>query len=253
MSFPEFTNIQRAVYYRKVVEDKVLLRVDLLNRSGEAVWSFLQNQEGEFGIHHPTKLAVRGGDFLRLFYLESLNNRPFWAPMQNLDYAADAADFQGRQCTRLTASFPKGARDDGVPLVKFHGFTGADDVEILKSYPYVRRYLIDNATGLIVGLAKYNSQGKLLSSITLGKVIFTPDWTTVPGIFDTPAKVVCQVESAGQFRQFVQEYEAAMRGKLKHHENAFVNFCITYARHFLLLAGILLVGGAWLLRRRTGE
>ena len=75
--FPEFPEAVRTIFYRKCEADGfVCLRAELYIDNSAPRWIFLRNREGRFAIDVRSGLAVRGGEFLRLYLLESLHNRP---------------------------------------------------------------------------------------------------------------------------------------------------------------------------------
>ncbi|MCQ2403633.1 MAG: hypothetical protein MJ202_07920 [Lentisphaeria bacterium] len=234
----EEKDIAKVVYHRKVEKDgTVLLRVDFYGAQ-HLHFSFLSNRDGQYAIDASTGTAWQGGDFLRLFWLESLLNRPCREEFSRAEYSGRKTTWKERPCRKITMRIPDDAgTEDGPPVSAFTGFSAAGDAEQRRRHPFTREYLLDNETGVLLSLRKYNAQGQVLSAVSLGEADFHPVWEEHPGLFDTPSKISGRVANAMEFRDRVSQEKDAAR------QRSFKRRGLQFHRWQLLLA---LLGGACL-------
>ena len=194
-------------------------------------------------------LAVRGGEFLRLYLLESLHNRPSRRELAYSEMAFVRSSLNGRECDKATVRLPDElSRDEEAPLSAVTGHPGTTAF-LRKRHPFVREYYIDRETGVLLGFRKFSASGKLLSARNLGQVEFQPDWTMRPGIFDTPAKVVAEVDDTASFRAWLAGNVQKNRWK-RHRRNAWSGNPQIWAYILAFVGGVCLAGGWWLRRRQ---
>ncbi len=243
--FPEFEDIQKVIYYRKIEEDgTVLLRADFQG-TARLLFSFLANRNGQFAIDASTGMVWKGGDFMRLFWLESLLNRPFHEELAHAEYSDSTVNWNGRTVHRIVMRIPdEVGTEDGPPVSAFTGFCVASDVDQRRLHPFVREYMIDIETGVILSLRKFNAKGQLLSVVDLGKVDFHPVWEESPGLFETPLKICGRVANTVEFRE-------KMRRKKNLHPRHFVkrDALIRNWQFILTLFGCSCIVGAFILHR----
>jgi len=216
--FPELPRCIKVIYYRKYIENdhSVNLRADFYDKD-KILFSFLSNSDGQFAMH-ASGVTAEGGDFLRLFHLESLTNRMYTYEQKYSNYTFSTNKYNGRACTIVTANIPKDIEDDLSYLMPVMGLSGGailsrtgengklkPDIHYLQSHhPYRREFWIDNETGCLLNIRKYSLNKELLSNVNLGKVNFTPDWSQYPDLFLSPAIITCHVSTTGQFFDAVQ-------------------------------------------------
>lgn len=249
--FPEFPEAVRTIFCRKCEEDGfVCLRAELYTENSSAPrWIFLRNREGRFAIDGRSGLAVRGGEFLRLYLLESLHNRPSRRELAYSEMAFVRSSLNGRECDKAVVRLPEElSRDEEAPLSAVTGHPGTTAF-LRKMHPFVREYCIDRETGVLLGFRKFSASGKLLSARNLGQVEFEPDWSMRPGIFDTPANVVAEVDNTASFRAWLAGNVQKNRWK-RHRRNAWSGNPQIWAYILALVGGVCLVGGWWLRRRQ---
>ena len=255
--FPEFIWLKETRVFRRLgMDGKPMLRLELYDADGLRC-HFLCNQDGQFAVCHRPEVVACGGDFLRLFAFESLFQAPNEMELEKCDYAVQEAQAKGRQVRRIRMSLPaelKKEQESGY----LWGLTGAQlktREELFLKYPFVREFEIDEASGAIVSRREFNGKGQLLWKLELGEVRFSPDWDGLEDLFATPSKIDCRVLTTKTFRQMVNSLGAtslasgSRRGAL----SSGWRWSPAVVKYLLLAAGILLVGGAWWLRRRTGE
>ena len=249
--FREFKDIMKVVYYRKVEKDgTVLLRADF-HDTKQLRFSFLSNRDEQYAIDASTGTAWQGGDFLRLFWLESLLNRPCREEFSRAEYSGRKTTWKERPCRKITMRIPDDAgTEDGPPVSAFTGFSAAGDAEQRRRHPFVREYLLDGGTGAIISLRKYNAQGQVLSAVSLGEVDFQPKWEELPGLFDTPPKIKGFVANAREFRAKVRQEQEAAFQKLLRSRNAPVR---RWQLILALLGCACLAAFALLRRRQNGN
>ena len=249
--FPEFPEAVRTIFYRKCEEDGfVCLRAELCTENSSAPrWIFLRNREGRFAIDVRSGLAVRGGEFLRLYLLESLHNRPSRRELAYSEMAFVRSSLNGRECDKATVRLPEElSRDEEAPLSAVTGHPGTTAF-LRQRHPFVREYYIDRETGVMLGFRKFSASGKLLSARNLGQVEFEPDWSMRPGIFDTPANVVAEVDDTASFRAWLAGNVQKNRWK-RHRRNAWSGNPQIWAYILAFIGGVSLAGGWWLRRRQ---
>ena len=258
----EFPAVTRAVFYRQMDEDgRLRLRTELYRKKA-LVWIFLQNETGKYAVHLPSGVTVRGGDFLRLYFLEGLFNSPYWGEMEKSAFRETPKEFHGRSARVLVVEAPGRARksETAEDLEYFKQLTEArcvqDCAEIKESHPFIREYTLDEKTGVILALRKFNWHGRLLASRDLGKVEFNPDWSRWPDLFATPETVDYTVATTSQFVELLRKRrletaQNAPRQSRRGNRPAERRWNLALAKHALLAAGVLLVVGAWWLRRRN--
>ena len=236
-----------------------LLRMDLYQKS-KLVWSFIQNEAGKYGIHHPSGKVAQGGDFLELCYLAELGDQPHYTELTWCAAQEEPQSYQNRPVRHLTVVNPGKERtgEEEIDLAYFRGYTvlfnNATCTEIKALHPFVREYTIDDATGVILRLRKFNWHGKLLSDISLGNVDLTPDWTRLPECFATPDHIDYSVATTEQFVKLIQHppqpaaaaEPKSRRGNLpKEHQYEH------YLKYLLFGAGCILLGLTYWLRKRS--
>jgi len=140
------------------------------------------------------------------------------------------------------------SRDEEAPLSAVTGHPGTTAF-LRQRHPFVREYYIDRETGVLLGFRKFSASGKLLSARNLGQVEFQPDWTMLPGIFDTPAKVVAEVDDTASFRAWLAGNVQKKRWK-RHRRNAWSGNPQIWAYILAFVGGACLAGGWWLRRRQ---
>ena len=210
--FPEFSSIAQAVFYRCNSQNskETLIRLDILS-NGEICYSFIKNDDGQFAINHKFGFAVAGGDFFRLFYLDSLFAGFDPQVMKYSEYKIQENASGNRSSYFITCSIPKEIWND---MSYIRGLTRSRDreMEILDNYPYTRVYKIDGATNIVQSCTTFNSKGKKLSFHDIGKANFTPDWSKHKGIFDTPNNIKTRVVSTKSF--LILNFESNIRWNL---------------------------------------
>ena len=212
---PEYPEITKAVYYRRCMPDgEVLLRADFHDATGLS-FSFMSNKDGQFAIGHRKKLAARGGAFQRLFFLESMNNRPLMTKAEYFTCDISDITFGGRACSLLVIKIVDDVGKEGKP--KLHwvtGFLGSGDGGINELIPYTREFIIDKEQGNILAIRKYDASGKLYQNSNLGAFVLSPDWGKYShNLFDSPKKTHFDVSTAGQFRSILKSMDKTPREK----------------------------------------
>ncbi len=205
-AFPEFPSVDKAVFYRCMSKSKgkePLLQLDLYQNEYICV-SFIQNEDGQFAIDHQHGFAVSGGDFARLFYLESLFQGFHPRMMEYGGYAETFCTIGKREGYFVTWTLPQGLLD---AMPSFAGVTHLheDEDSIIAKYPAIREYRIDRATNIVYSCTLYNSKRKRLASLEMGSVDYAPDWSLHEGLFGTPEKTIGQVASIQAFVRLHEE------------------------------------------------
>ena len=257
---PMFPKITRAVFYCRHGENGMPLRRADFYQNSRLVWSFLQNEAGKFGVHNPSGKVAQGGDFLELYYLAELGDQPHAAELAWCSAQEEPQTYQNRPARHLTVVNPGKERtgEAEIDLAYLRGYTMLfNDVTCAKikaKHPFVREYTIDDATGVILKLRKFNWHGKLLSDTSLGDVELTPDWKQFPELFATPDHIDYLVATTEQFVRLIRQppppvtddKPKSRRGNLpKEHRYG------QYLKFALLAIGCIFVGCAcWLRKRR---
>ena len=206
---PEYPEVTKAVYYRRCLPDgELLLRADFHDAAGLS-FSFISNKDGQFAIDHRKKRAARGGAFQRLFFLESMNNRPHMTKAEYFTCDISDMTFRERACSLLVIKIVDDAGKEGKP--KLHwvtGFLGSVDGGKEELIPFTREYIIDKEQGNILAIRKYDESGKLYQNSNLGAFILSPDWGKYSrNLFDSPKKTHFDVSTAGQFRSILESMD----------------------------------------------
>ena len=252
-----FPMIDKAVFYRRIDADGgVFLRTELFSRE-ELQWVFLQNEKGKYAICPPANISAQGGDFLPLYYLACLMHQPYWGELEKCTYEIADKMYGGRKCRLLTVTTPGRERSEETDeneiffRIVTENWNKADTCSTIKQgHPFVREYTLDAETGMIVALRKFNWYGKLIFVQSVGEVDFNPDWSKYSNLFETPKHIDNLVATTEQFVNVVKQkrlLQTQIAGEgYNSPKRAWNHEVIMYG---LLAAGILLVGGAWWLRR----
>ena len=262
-AMPEFPKVNRAVFYRSFDDEgKLLLRTELY-QGKKLLWAFVQNADGKYAIHPPSGQCARGGDFLRLYYLEELFNQPVQSELEKCSCLETACEFQGKTAKRFTIETPGRDRtletpaDEGYFMWVIGLWRRIPIQDLKEQHPFVREYTIDKATGVILALRKFNWHGKLIADVSLGKVNLNPDWRNYPECFATPGRIDYTVATTEQFVKLIATLPHSAQqtdNPRSRRENLSKerHWNLGLVKHLLLATGILLVGGALWLRHRSG-
>ncbi len=186
--FPEFPGIDKAVSFRRMEGGKPHLRLELL-KDGKLEYVFLQNGDGQFAHSLKSGVTVKGGDFMRLFMLDSMVQRPFDNGLRHSDYAIEEnVRFCGRACTKVVVSLPEAVQND---FYEIRLLTGCDwkrrnIAELKQHFPFKREYLIDRDYGIVLSVKKWNGNGQLVSKVQCDKSDLAPDWEKGKECFAMP-------------------------------------------------------------------
>lgn len=262
--WPDFPKATKVFFYRKCEQDGfILLRADLFE--GERLaWTFIQNRDGRFAVHHKTGTIASGGAFMRLYQLEDLFNRPVKYELALADYKISDARYRSRDCLQLVMHTPETPPEGMDELLYFMDELRVNDAssKVLAQHPFKRVFLIDKKENVILSVKKYNANGNLLSTATLGNVMFNPDWNILGDkLFATPSHIDMHADTTAQFRRHLLKtlvpitenktnQTASWRAKCAYWLHAISGWTWHYGKYALAVVGLVCIAAVVWLKRR---
>ena len=128
-------------------------------------------------------------------------------------------------------------------------------------HPFLREFVIDARSGVILEICKYNAYGKTLFRRSLGNVDFSSGVTDAPELFESPNFIDYTVETTRQFMKLLERDKGKpsirqLQERTHPHRESFwshlmrtLNFTGTTWKIVFLLIGVISLGVAWWMRR----
>ena len=214
--YPEFSGVSHAIYYQRNTEKGTMRALELYRK--EVLWlRFVENEEGVFAYSVPQGYGVRGGYFLRLYTVMALGEPIYEKELKYAEHVRREEEYRGRPCVKVEMRMPESLKKEPMALRGFTNvdlpapsFIPADGVlteeqnaarvkAFLRNRPCIRVFLVDKASGVVVSRKEYGEEGASLFQQTLGDCNFSPQWETLPHVFDTPPNLHEEVFSASDF------------------------------------------------------
>ncbi|MCQ2402494.1 MAG: hypothetical protein MJ202_02050 [Lentisphaeria bacterium] len=221
------------------------LREEIYDEKDNLQWVFLKNEDGQFVIHSQSGKVAKVNFLLPLFYFESILFLPRGEELSYANFSLGKAEVSGRSCRKLMVRIPHDAGEEGDGnLYEITGFIGKDINQQRLEHPFVRLFYLDEETGCLLRVQKYNFSGKKISDIQFPRISFPESWEKYEDKFCSPKKIHCQVDSLKQFQEVLASAEtSSTKSSFKRRSQAH------YWRFVFLLVGVSCLSCAILKRR----